>query len=136
MKTLISFVSVVLAAFIMNSCSFTTAHFKDVKMCTQLSDDACSSDNPVFATSDPVIYVSCNVANAPSDTKVNFAWYYTTGERIEIDVAAVTLEDGGNLPVYSSLSAPDEGWPPGDYEVIVSIEGFEDKAVTKTFKVE
>lgn len=119
-----------------SSCSFTTAHIKDVKMCREMTGDQCSDDNPVFDNDDPVIYVTCIVGNAPQDTRVTFSWYYTERDPIEIDVVSVELKDGGTFPVYSSLSAPYEGWPDGKYEVVIAIEGFEDKAVKKSFKVE
>ncbi len=119
-----------------NSCSFTSAHIKDVRMCTELSVDQCSDDDPVFDNDDPVIYVSCIVKNAPSETTITFSWYYTERDPIEIDVVSVELKESGSYPVYSSLSAPYEGWPDGDYEVVIAIEGFEDKAVRKTFKVD
>jgi len=104
-------------------------------MCTELNDSKCDSDNPIFGIEDQTIYVSCTIKNAPSDTKVNFSWYYTTGERLEIDIVSITLSESGTFPVYSSLSAPYEGWPEGDYEVIIAIEGHEDKTVTKKFEV-
>jgi len=135
MKKFILVVSFFSAIVMFNGCNFTTAKIQDVKICNDLHDNACDSDHPTLSIDDPEFYISCSVMNAPSDTKVKFSWYYTTGERIEIDAVTVHLEEGGSLPVYSSLSAPYAGWPDGDYEVIIQIEGHEDKTVVKTFTV-
>lgn len=135
MKTIINPCLLFLAWVIIQGCSFTTAHIRDVKMCNEFINDGCTNDNPSFSASDPVFIVSCIVANAPSETKITFSWFYTTGERIAIDEASVTLSEGGTYPVHSSLSAPADGWPKGDYEVVISIEGFENKTVTKPFTV-
>lgn len=136
MKKIIHVLLITALALVLQNCSFTTANLQDVKMCNELSGDACSGDNSIFSVDDPMLYVSCSLHNAPDDTKVNFTWFYTTGERFEIDAVSVTTDGSGSTyPLYSSLSAPYEGWPEGDYEVVIAIEGYEDKTVTKTFKV-
>jgi hypothetical protein len=123
----------ILILFILASC--TTAHIDNVKMCTDLSGDLCDSDKPVFSQNDPVIYVSCELGNAPEGTEIQFAWYYTTGKRLEIDVVSLTLDNSGSYPVHCSLSAPYDGWTEGYYEVVISVVGFEDKTVTKAFEI-
>jgi hypothetical protein len=135
MKRIISLSFIIAAVIAFQSCSLTTASISDIKLCIQLSNDVCADDNPVFTTDDPQIYVSCIVNNAPQDTKIIFGWYYADDERIEIDEVSVSLSDSGTYPVYSVLSAPYSGWPPGSYEVVISIDGFEDKTQVKSFKV-
>jgi len=135
MKQIIGLSLIIAACAVFQSCSFTTASIREIKLCTQLSNDVCADDNPVFTTDDPQIYVSCIVNNAPQDTKIIFGWYYTDGEQIEIDEVSVSISDSGTYPVYSVLSAPYSGWPSGNYEVVISIDGFEDKTQVKSFKV-
>jgi hypothetical protein len=105
-------------------------------MCNQLQGETCNENISVFSLDDPQFTVSCEVTNAPSETKITFAWFYIeAGERLEIDVVSVTLPDSGTYPLHSTLSAPNSGWPTGNYEVVISIDGYEDKTITQRFSV-
>lgn len=121
----------------MAACSVTTANVDDVKVCTSISDNQCPSDNPSFTTSTPEIYISCHLNNAPENTEVEFAWFYLGQQKIAID--AVKLNSGSNigtLNLQSSLSKPFNGWPQGDYEVVISIVGFDKDPIVKSFSVQ
>jgi len=136
MKKNILLIVIAAGTLMFNACNFTSASIKNVKMCNQLNGDACSEDLNVFSMDDPQFTVSCEVTNAPSDTKITFAWFYIeAGERLDIDVVSVSLPDAGTYPLHSTLSAPNAGWPTGNYEVVISIDGFEDKTITKGFRV-
>ncbi len=102
-----------------------------------MSGDQCAHDNPNFNTETPEIYVSCQLKNAPPETQVEFTWYYLGQRKIKID--AVTLSSGdltGTLNMYSSLSKPNNGWPVGEYEVVIAIVGTEKEPVVKKFSVQ
>lgn len=119
------------------ACSVTTANIDDVKVCTSISDNQCPSDNPVFNTNTPEIFISCHLNNAPENTEVEFAWFYYGQQKIAID--AVKLSSGskiGTLNLQSSLSKPSNGWPQGKYEVVLSIVGFDKEPFVKTFSVQ
>jgi len=119
------------------ACSVTTANIDNVKMCTSISDNQCPSDNPVFNTYTAEIFLSCQLNNAPENTEVEFAWYYLGQSKIAID--AVKLNSGSNigtLNLQSSLSKPFNGWPVGDYEVVLSIVGFDKDPIVKKFSVQ
>ena len=136
MKKSIVLCSILAGIMLFQACNYTSATIKNVKMCNQLNGDACSENVNVFSTDDPQFALSCDVTNAPSDTKITFAWFYIEAdERLEIDVVSVTLPDAGTYPLHSSLSAPNAGWPTGNYEVVISIDGFEDKTITHGFRV-
>lgn len=106
-------------------------------MCDQLSEDVCIDDYPVFFTDTPRIYVSATLANASEGTEVSFGWYSVDDERYLIDEVTVTTEGSGTTwPMFSSLSKPYDGWPPGEYEVVISIVGHDEKTITRGFTVE
>jgi hypothetical protein len=137
MKKVISlFASLSLVLFI-TACSLTTANIDDVKVCTSITDNQCLADNSLFTTNTPEIYISCHLNNAPENTEVEFAWFYLGQEKMAID--AVKLSSGSNigtLNLQSSLSKPTNGWPQGDYEVVLSIVGFDIDPIVKKFSVQ
>jgi len=127
------------AALFMTGCEFnySSANIDNVKMCTSISDNQCNSDNPNFTPVTPEIYVSCQLKNAPENTNVEFAWFYLGQQKIKID--AVTFNSGdliGTVNMQSSLSRPNNGWPVGEYEVVISIPGTEKDPVVKKFSVQ
>ena len=134
MKKIIPLLALFGVLSIFNSCNFSTANISDVKMCISIADNQCQADKPVFDTNTPEIFVSCHLNNAPNDTDVEFAWFYLGQERIPID--AVVLNSGeimGTLNLNSSLSKPNNGWPKGDYEIVISILGTEKDPIVKQF---
>lgn len=125
--------SIVVMAF--NQCNISTANITDVKMCDNITDYQCEADNPVFSPSTPVIFITCILRNAPDGTIINFAWYYVEeGQKILIDEVSLESE-GSTTPMYSNFTAPDNGWPTGNYEVVLSLNTDNSEPITKTFTV-
>lgn len=115
---------------------FNPVNIGDVKVCEQLSENTCPMDKPIFETSTPQIYVTCKLNNPLGETQVQFSWFYLTDDRTEID--AVVLSNGddmGNIEMYSSLNRPNNGWPKGDYEVVIKILDTEKDPISKSFYV-
>ncbi|MDA3905466.1 MAG: hypothetical protein PF484_05260 [Bacteroidales bacterium] len=117
-------------------CEFSSASISDGKICTSMNGSACSSDNSVITGNPSEIYASCELKYAPESTDIKFIWYYYGQSKIEID--QVTLNsgtNGSNVEVHSSLSRPNNGWPAGDYEVVIQlmIEGKD--PIVKSFEV-
>lgn len=136
MKKIISFFAF-FSFLLLLSCNFNSANINDVKVCTSVTNNQCSVDKPFFEPNTPRIFASCHLNNAPADTQVEFAWFYLGQERIPID--AVTLNSGDNIGtvnMQSSLSRPNNGWPLGDYEVVITILGTDKEPVVKAFWVE
>ncbi|MCD4772246.1 MAG: hypothetical protein K8R41_02545, partial [Bacteroidales bacterium] len=66
-----------------------------------------------------------------------FAWFYYGQEKVRID--AVKLNSGdqiGTLNLQSSFTRPNNGWPVGEYEVVITILGTEKEPVVKKFSVQ
>jgi len=137
-KIITNFVAIAFLMFI-TSCefNFSTANIDDVKMCTSINDNQCGSDNPNFTPSTPEIFISCHLKNAPENTEVEFAWFFYGQEKIAIDVVKLNSGDQiGTLNLQSSFSRPNNGWPVGEYEVIITILGTEKEPVVKKFWVQ
>lgn len=136
MKKIISILFVV--AFLgLTSCNFDSSNITDVKMCTALNDNQCDMDKPVFDAYTPTIYVSAHLNNAPTDTQVSFGWFYLGDDRILIDTVTLSSGDNiGTLNLQSGLSKPTNGWPAGDYEVVITIIGTEKEPIVKQFWVQ
>ncbi|MGK0411826.1 MAG: hypothetical protein ACJA1B_000008 [Polaribacter sp.] len=135
-KAIHIFVTLSLVLFF-TACNFSTANIDDVKMCTNITDNQCPSDNPVFSTTSPLIYVSCHLNNAPENTDVKMEWIYLGEQRLVID--AVLQNSGsniGNLNIQSNLSKPTNGWPIGDYEIVLTIVGTDKEPNVKTFSIQ
>jgi len=118
-------------------CSISTAKLTDAKICTALNGTQCSQDNPMISGQPEMIYASCLLKYAVSDTKVKFTWFYYGDSKIE--VASVILNTGersGTVELYSNLSRPDRGWPNGVYEVLIELQTDNGKPLTKQFTVQ
>lgn len=105
------------------SCSVTTARLTDAAMASMVDPDtlqAVSKTNR-FSPATPVIYATALLKNAPEDTLITAKWYYVTED---IDIASVDIESTEtNQYISFSLSRPDNGFPVGDYEVELYIDG-------------
>lgn len=138
MKKFFLFLLFVIVAIVVLSFFFDldSTHVEEVKICSQIVGNQCPSDEPVFEVNTPQIVVSCKLGNPAPDSKVEFAWYYKTDGEVKID--AVILSSGdhiGTLEMHSSLSRPNNGWPAGDYEVVIKIMDTEKEPIIKKFYV-
>ncbi len=127
-------VLVIVAALNGGEIDFTTAGITNVQTATQI-DQATSKPIGVtntFATSAPVIYATASVKNSPMDTVIKSEWWYPDSN-ILIDQAEIKTTMP-NQNFYFSLSRPNNGFPPGNYEVKLFIDGKEDKIVKFTVK--
>ncbi|WP_367328033.1 hypothetical protein [Lentimicrobium sp.] len=124
-------------AFFMHSCNVSTAHITDVMVCESVTDNQCPADQPIFSTDTPEIFCSVIVKNAPGGTAVTFSWFYQGESRVAIDAVTLNTPEGGTtFNLQSSLSVPNNGWPKGVYEVVISLGTDNSEPVVKTFVVE
>ncbi len=131
--------NVVLIAILISTsgCEYSSATISDAKICTSLNGNICSSDDEVIQGNPATIYASCALKYAPENTEIKFSWYYYGQTKIEIDnVILNSGTNGTDLDVFSSLSRPNNGWPNGDYEVVIQlmIEGKD--PLVKQFKIQ
>jgi hypothetical protein len=105
------------------SCSVTTARLTETAMASMVDPETMQavSKTDRFRPDTSVIYATALLKNAPEDTLITAKWYYVTED---IDIASVDIESTEtNQYVSFSLSRPDNGFPVGDYEVALYIDG-------------
>lgn len=86
----------------------------------------------VFSSDTPEIYCSVLVSNAPAGTQILSEWYYVSGEwqgASNVLVGEVPLVLEGTRYASLSLIIPDEGWPAGQYQVKLYLNGALQEAV-------
>lgn len=127
---------VVLILLVIVFGDLNTAHIANVKVCTELSGESCENGQAFFQTNSPQIVVSCELKNPPTNTQVEFSWNYLSKGLTKID--AVTLSSGdhiGTINMHSILSRPNNGWPRGDYEIIIRILDTDKEPLVKRFSI-
>lgn len=141
LSTFLSAVFFLLGFTLFQSCSFnvSTASVSNVLLCDTPVEEVCPADQQVFSPMSPMFYVSCDLNFAPEDTQIKFSWFKTDGERFLIDEVALRAGDigsGSTFSVHSNLSRPNNGYPVGNYEVVISLNTDNFKPITKTFMVQ
>lgn len=129
---LLLMISIVVISLVSCQASFTTAHLVDATMATVLDEEMRPLDNTnVFTPDTPVIYCSVKLKNSPFETQIVSEWIYISGEAevtdFVIDNYSITVES--DQYIGFSLSAPDDGWPRGDYKLVLYIDGRENLSV-------
>ncbi len=95
--------------------------------------------NPTATFSVDTLEIFCSVllSDAPEGTSLLSEWYYVSGELQDVTdllIDSVPLMASGTQYVQFSLTIPDNGWPTGEYLLILYIDGVE--AVSLPFKVQ
>jgi len=125
-------------AFAASSCNLEPS-IDHLRVCNNPDYDiTCPSDNSVLdAGETDTIYVTATISHVPQNTELTITWYYLEGSETKIDdVTLRTDEDMVDMPVYSYLSKPYEGWPLGKYKVTIDMELEKFKMVEKEFSIE
>ncbi|MBI5869948.1 MAG: hypothetical protein HZB44_03165 [Actinobacteria bacterium] len=119
-------------------CNVSTANLSNVKVCDKIEDEQCPSDMSSLDRETPAFYVSADLDNAPSGTKIKIDWRYLSGEignePQDIDSVSLTSEEDSNN-VQSSLERATEVWPKGEYEVVLTIQTDNAEPIHKKFSV-
>jgi len=107
--------------------SFSTARISEASMATSLDKDMLPiNTTDEFSPETAKICLSVKLSNAPPDTEVKAEWIYVRGEMKDSEnylIDTVSVQGENNAYVGLTLSRPDNGWPEGEYEVILSIDG-------------
>lgn len=130
-------VAIIAILFFTSGCEYSSATISDAKVCTSLNGNICNSDDVIISGNPAILYASCALKYAPENTEIKFSWYYYGQTKIEID--NVILNSGANgtdLDVFSSLSRPNNGWPSGDYEVVIQLMIQGKDPLVKQFRIQ
>lgn len=136
--TIAVFLMVVILMLAVAGCNVSTASLSSVKVCDRIENEQCPSDMSSLDKETPAFYVSADLDNAPTGTKIKIDWRYLSGEignePQDIDSVSLTSEEDSNN-VQSSLERATEVWPKGEYEVVLTIQTDNAEPIHKKFSV-
>jgi hypothetical protein len=116
--------------------SFTTASLSEASMCQSVDKDMRPLNAAdVFTTDTPEIFCSVKLSNAPADTEVKAELIYVKGELEGVTNHLITdysLTADGTRYLSFSVIKPDAGWPKGEYNVVLYVDGKEKLSVPFT----
>lgn len=95
----------------------------NVVLCARNAQYECFDSQLTFSANTADIMVNAGLENVLEQTQITVQWTYLDGELgqpVEIDSTIFEKTDGGVISMYAILSRPDNGWPQGDYEVVLS----------------
>ena len=132
------FILIAALALVATSCNLEPS-IDHLRVCNNPDYDiTCPSDNSVLESAvTDTIYVTATISHVPQNTGMTITWYYLEGGETKIDdVTLRTDADMVDMPVYSYLSKPYEGWPLGKYKVTIAMELENFSTVEKEFSIE
>lgn len=140
MKKLISTGLLLVSLFAVAGCAKTEAGMSidEVQVCLTPANGVCGLDAVNFPRDAEEIFVSAVLHDAPTNTKVDFNWFYVDGQQ-DIDTVTLGAEKAGDSSLRSSLPRPtfEGGWPAGKYNVRISVQGHpEIKTIVKDFSIQ
>ncbi len=115
----------ILFVFLMIGCDFTTAKLEDVQTAKSIDYETNLPTEVarVFNVNSPVVYVTGTLKNAPENTVISIEWIYLDMDP-EYLIAEVELKaEHTNVDFFFELTKPNNGWPLGDYECRLYIDG-------------
>jgi hypothetical protein len=117
--------------------SFTTAKLSEITMAKSIDEITYEpiEKTDTFSTDTSEIFLSAKFSNAPSETEITSEWVYVEGEVEDLKdylIDTTSIEVSGTDYLFFSMPSPDQGWPIGQYEVILYIDGQESATVPFT----
>jgi hypothetical protein len=117
--------------------SFTTARLSEITMAKSIDQETYQpvEKTDTFGVNTTEIFLSAKFSNAPSDTEVMAEWVYVEGEAEELKnylIDSVSINVSGTDYLYFAMPMPGQGWPRGQYEVTLYIDGKEVETVSFT----
>jgi hypothetical protein len=117
--------------------SFTTARLSEITMAKGIDETTYKpvEKTSTFSVDTPEIFLSAKFSNAPADTEIKSEWVYVEGEAEELRdylIDSVSIDVSGTDYLFFSMPMPQQGWPRGQYEVTLYIDGKEAETVPFT----
>jgi hypothetical protein len=106
-------------------CSMSTARLTEARMASAIDAETKAPTTPAstFGPGTPSVYATAKLSNAPDDTKVKATFHYLEGG--DRPIAEDEVQAGGTRFVAFTLTAPTSGWPAGQYETRLLLNGKE-----------
>ncbi len=122
------------------SCHFSTATISRATLTDKVDSDKVQAigEKDVFSTTAEKIYYVITYKNCPKNTKIKATWKYLGGPSAAppaqvIDKPVLKTVQGAGRIAFS-LGRPNQGFPPGKYEVVVELNG--KTARSQTFTIQ
>ncbi len=116
--------------------SFTTAKLSEATMCLGVDADSMPvNPTDTFGSTTPEIFCSVKLSNAPEDTEILSEWVYVKGALAGVTdyvIDSVPVTTDGTRYLVFSLAIPTDGWPVGEYQLNLYIDGKESLSVPFT----
>ena len=114
---------------------FASDNLREVTMASRVENALPLDNTNIFTTDTLVIYCSFQLVKTSPDTDVTAEWFYMDRES-DTEFFIDSWTETATGPIYLSMYIlqPTQGWPIGDYKVILYVDG--KKEVTVPFKVE
>jgi|GEM_PF-1324868 len=114
--------------------SVTTASLSEATTTTAVDDvtKRPKDSTDMFSVQTQEIHCSVKLSNAPPDTKITGDWIYIEGAEPGLKnytIYSNTITADGTRYLDFSLIRPYNGWPVGDYQIIMYIDGTQKAAV-------
>ncbi len=90
-----------------------------------------------FSTTTPLIFCAVKVSNVTPDTKISAEWLYLrqgANDETGLLIADWNTTTEGTHYIPLSIMSPENGWPTGDYKIVLYLDGNEKTSVP--FKVQ
>jgi len=127
---------IIFVTLILQSCNFnaSTSTISNVKICTRIENSSCSGNLSSLPSSSGKIFTTAQINNVPNGTQIAIIWEYNNGgEWYKIDIIELTYSN--NNPIISSLNAPKNGWPKGNYRITYTLDIDGTKPIITRFNI-
>ncbi len=123
---------------LMGSCSMDPT-IDHVNLCNNPTHDiTCEEDMNVFDPNETdTLYLTAVLNHVKKGTTLSINWYYIETEEMEISAVSIqTDEDVVDYPINTRLWPPSDGWPLGDYKVVIDLDAEGFQPIEKKFVVQ
>ncbi|MBI5414674.1 hypothetical protein HZA38_04125 [Candidatus Peregrinibacteria bacterium] len=122
------------------SVSLNAPSITDLKLCSQITGDLCSSDSTTFQPVETSLYATAIYNYAEANESVKVTWNYVGGNPdiqgpLEIASADIKIPEGTVFNMKGTIEQQGP-WPTGNYEVVLTTVSGKVAALKKSFSVQ
>ncbi|NEQ95382.1 MAG: hypothetical protein F6K30_01400 [Cyanothece sp. SIO2G6] len=122
------------------SCSRTPTEnrIQDIVICAYNESHEC--DRPIAEFSQPpsLLMATAEIAEVPVDQQIIVEWRYLADESdmpLVISTLNYAKTSSEIISMFAVLGQPDNGWPVGVYEIVLSVDDSPDKMTRQSFVI-
>lgn len=131
--------SLLLVGVLLTSCSpQNNRHVREVMVCAYNASHECLENQSTFPSATSDLMVTANIENVVEGTIIGVQWIYQEGEldsSVNIANTIFRKSDTSITSMYAILRQPDNGWPQGKYEVVLTSDESNVKSARQEFSI-